>query len=188
MRTFKIMIAAVAALVTVAVVPAGAAHKDDGTTYYTAELAELNDSGVTGEVDILVQGNRLDVTMVVEGVEPGQVHPQHIHGFDGNDRDATCPTIAVDDPNDGNELIEVAEGAQTYGPVQLSLEPFPTPETDSYVFNQTYTITNADKDFTVQDARDLLDEEIVIHGMTVDGDYWASLPVACGALVADAQG
>lgn len=184
MRTLKMIAVALAALLTVAVAPVGAAHKERGTTYYTAQLAPLNGSGVTGEVEIQVQGNRLDVMMVVRGVEPGQIHPQHIHGFDGNEQDATCPppSAAGDDG-----LISIAEGEPFYGPVQLALDPFPTPQDGTYVFHETFKITNADKDFTVQDARDLVDEEIVIHGMTVDGEYWATLPVACGALVAAPQ-
>lgn len=174
-RLLKLALVATIAVLSATVVPASAAHKDRGTTYYRADLGMLNDSGVTGTATVQVKGNRLTVTVEASGLEAGMVHPQHIHGFDDT-TDATCPTLAQDD--NGNGLIEIAEGADTYGPVQLALMPFPTAEDGTVSFTETYKVTGQD----VRDLRNLEDELIVLHGKTVDGEYWASLPVACGTL------
>ncbi len=180
MKTLKVALAATIGLLFVGISPASAAHKDQGTSFYAADLAELNDSGATGVATVEVKGNRLTVNIEATGLEPGEVHPQHIHGFVGPDN-AVCPPEAAadDDPNDDPALISVAEGLPFYGAIQLPLEPFPTADADGNVsFNQTFKITGQQ----VRDLRDLGDEAIVLHGLDVDGEYQPTRPVACGQL------
>ena len=92
----------------------------DGKLLYSTEFTALNNSGVAGRAVLLLDQNErtLTVNIKASGLEPGQVHPQHIHGF-MDDTDAKSPTIAQDDDGDG--FVELAEGLATYGPIQLNL-------------------------------------------------------------------
>jgi hypothetical protein len=90
---------------------------------YTAQLAQLNDSGVTGSAEITFKHKALSISLNAKGLVPNMPHPAHIHGkLTGSD--AMCPTIAADTNNDG--LISVFEGAPAYGPIKLNLT---TPQT-----------------------------------------------------------
>ena len=92
----------------------------DGKLLYSTEFTALNNSGVAGRAVLLLDQNERTLTVDIKasGLEPGQVHPQHIHGF-MDDTDAKSPTIAQDDDGDG--FVELAEGLATYGPIQLNL-------------------------------------------------------------------
>jgi hypothetical protein len=87
---------------------------------FTTDFAALNNSGVDGQALLLLDkhSQTLTVRIKAEGLEPGQVHVQHIHGFD-SDTDARTPTLAQDDDRDG--FVELAEGLDIYGPIQLNL-------------------------------------------------------------------
>jgi Ca2+-binding RTX toxin-like protein len=170
---------------------------------FFADLNELNNSEAEGGALLLLTGNRLTVITAARGVEAGQIHPQHIHGFaDGSN--ATVPTLAQDDDRDG--FIELAEGLDTYGPVLLNLTSppgpdasgFPKPTGTSFLFSQTYDLTDSRNG----DLARLLDDvslnrrEIVLHGKTVfaghgqgttgevDGTagYKLVLPIASGEI------
>lgn len=155
---------------------------------YTADLMALNDSGVMGTAELTLVGNELTVKISASGLEDG-VHPQHIHGFKENNKNAKCPPASADDDGDG--FIELAEGLPFYGPVLLPLTPFPVTDDGTIEFTQTYTVDDA--------ITPLQNRAIVLHGMTaeltqmVDGeivvvnDYIATLPVACGT-IKSAQG
>ena len=68
----------------------------DADRVFFADLNELNNSEAEGGALLLLRGNRLTVVTAARGVEAGQVHLQHIHGFaDGSN--ATVPTLAQDD-------------------------------------------------------------------------------------------
>jgi Ca2+-binding RTX toxin-like protein len=111
-------------------------------------------------------------------VEANQIHPQHIHGFP-NGTNATIPTLTQDDDRDG--FIELAEGAETYGPVLLSLTSppgpaptgFPKPGGTTFVFAQTYDLNDprinnaAESQFgqTLDDVS-LAQRHIVLHGLS----------------------
>ncbi len=94
-----------------------------GVQVYTTDFTALNNSGVHAHGLLFPdkEAQTLTVNIRAEGMEPGQVHPQHIHGFTvvGDDPDAKSPTIAQDDDGDG--FVELAEGEDTYGPIQLNL-------------------------------------------------------------------
>jgi hypothetical protein len=145
-------------------------------------LDELNRSDVDAKAVLVLRGTTLDVTIVAHGLEPGQVHMQHIHGLAG-DTNATCPPrrSADDIANDPKEaahpdqVISFAEGLPFYGPVLLALEPYPTASAHGNVsYHRSFTVSG--------DLTDLRDEVVVLHGMSLGGVYVPSLPVACGEI------
>lgn len=145
---------------------------------YTAHISSLNDSGVSGMATLTLMGDQLTVHIQASGLEPGMVHPQHIHGFMDNNKNAVCPPMSADVNGDG--LVDLGEGLPFYGPVLLNLTPFPTAPDGTVDYMQTFTV-NAD-------LLPLQNNVIVLHGMTVDGEYWPTLPVACGEIKPANQG
>lgn len=143
----------------------------EGAQVYRVALRSLNDSGVTGHAQLILHGNQLWVILVARGLEPNMVHPQHIHGLAGS-QDAVCPppSAAGDD-----RLLTLEEGLPFYGPVLQPLDPFPMATNSKVNFNQTFTVKG--------DLLHLEDEVIVLHGMTVAGEYIPTLPIACGEIV-----
>jgi len=135
----------------------------------------LNGSGVYGKAKLEIEdGRQLKIKMKVKGFEVGKPHPQHIHGKDAPFSNATCPDISADVDADG--LISVGEGLPSYGPVILPLVPFDTAnESGNLNYKAEFTI-NPDT------IKDLDKRTIVLHGMTVNGTYIASLPVACAQI------
>lgn len=161
-------------------------------TFYKVDYTALNSSGVAGGAFLALDAetNTLTVVTTGTGVEAGVPHPQHIHGFpadsNGNVQDAKSPTLAQD--ADGDGIVELGEGAATYGPIQLSLtDPaggvianFPTPDDTSFVQSVSYDLGALDAGATNDDGMgamlsevltaDNLDQrEIVLHGLTLDG-------------------
>ena len=189
MRTFTrsgLAAASACALLTVSL--AGTASADDSVGRFTATLRPLNGSGATGTAVLTYDDGRLTVTVSVSGIEADRAHAQHIHGRKDKSFDSTCPTADSADQIAGapaqaanpDEFIDVSEGLDEYGPVLLPFTPFPTPGDSTY----TYTAT-----FKGNDLKDLrpikktLDERaVVVHGMTLGGEYVGSLPVACGTV------
>ena len=120
--------------------------------FFFAELDPLNNAGfegkaVEGAALLALKGDQLTVITVATGVEPGQLHPQHIHGFEDG-REGNIPDISFDDDRDG--IVETEEGSDAYGPILLDLTSppgsglsgFPTPTGDSFVFVQTYDLSD----------------------------------------------
>ena len=99
-------------------------YTQDGKLLYSTDFVALNNSGVEGRAVLLVDQNSQTLTVDIQasGLEPNQMHIQHIHGF-MDDADAKTPTIAQDDDGDG--FVELAEGLDTYGPIQLNLTTNP---------------------------------------------------------------
>jgi hypothetical protein len=176
----------------------------DADNVFFAELEELNNSDAEGGALLLQNGDELTVITAATGVEPGQAHAQHIHGFE-NGMEANIPTLAQDDDRDG--FIELAEGLETYGPILLNLSSpqgsmsgFPMPSGDSFLFAQTYDLSDpANGQFaTLLDEAPLENREIVLHGLTVleghgegtegevdgSGGYKGVLPIAAGEIEA----
>lgn len=132
--------------------------------FYKIDYVALNSSGVAGGAFLALDAetNTLTVVTTGTGVEAGVPHPQHIHGFpaddDGNVQDAKSPTLAQD--ADGDGIVELAEGAATYGPIQLSLtDPvggvvadFPTPDGTSFVQTVSYDLSALDAGATNDDG------------------------------------
>lgn len=142
---------------------------------YTAELSPLNGSGVTGTAELTLMGDQLTVEIFATGVEPGNVHLQHIHGFMDNNKNSKCPPPSADG-DDADDLVGFLEGRPFYGPVLLPLDPFPVPTDQTINFKETYTLSDDTKVTPLQNT------SIVLHGMTVDGTYIETLPIACGQI------
>ena len=91
---------------------------DLGRVTFTA----LNNSGVTGYAELARSGNSLTVRVTADGLDPNQVHIQHIHGRvaeNGDAVDSNTPGAASD--LDGDGFVELAEGLPQYGPILLNL-------------------------------------------------------------------
>lgn len=140
---------------------------------YRVDFAELNNSGVKAQATLEVIGGNLVVTLDAVGRVPQHIHPQHIHGF--TTQTSTCPTAANDTNHDG--IISFAEGLPAFGPVQVDLQPYPTPENSAGATHYHETFIASQVPF---DPSELTHKTMVLHGDFVSGSYVASLPVACG--------
>lgn len=158
---------------------------------FTAQLAPLNSSGVSGEATITVENNTLTVNIWADGLEPNMVHPQHIHGFKDNNRNSTCPSPADDRNGDG--IVDLVEGLPSYGPVLLELylpvDEFPVADANGRIhYERTFKLGEVEFEeegqvISYADLKPLQNRAIVLHGMTVNGEYIATLPVACGQIM-----
>ncbi len=160
------------------------------TKMYSVDFTALNGSGVSGSAELTLMGDELTVKVYAMGLEPNMVHPQHIHGFTENKKNSTCPTSAADANGDG--LVDLVEGLPSYGPVLLELyvpvDEFPVADENGVlVYERTFTLgetefTEEGELITESALSPLQNRTIVLHGMTVDGEYIATLPVACGQI------
>ncbi len=160
-------------------------------------LTQLNNSGVTGTFTIEQFGKGLiRVEIKATGLEASAgVNVAHIHGLEGN-ADATCPTLAQDDDNDG--FVELAEGLETYGPIIVNLGDVDPNDDGIADYSMTFNVNTSSSFEGDMDKGDLLPlhlREIVLHGMTLEAGegsnggeadgtagYKVVLPVACGAI------
>jgi hypothetical protein len=162
----------------------------DGKLLYQADLTALNNSGVAGKALFFIDQDAQTLTVDIRamGLEPGEMHIQHIHGFT-DDTDAKTPGLAQDDDRDG--FVELAEGLDTYGPIQLNLtlDPksashdhgteghdhtaeavFPTVGADGLLnYRQTFHFDSDDENAQVifDGITPLEAKEIVLHGLTL---------------------
>lgn len=168
---------------------------------YVADLQPLNAgvNGLTadGTARITLTGDRVDVDIDVSGVNPGTLHPQHIHAG------PRCAT--QDDDANGDGFMDVIEGLPDYGPILINLDnTFANPTDATLGFpvadgNGTYSYDATGSKSHFQDelevALKLGTRHVVIHGVdpatslpasvqSLPGlPAWATLPVACGELV-----
>ena len=160
------------------------------TKMYTVDFSALNGSGVSGSAELTLKGDQLTVKVQATGLEPNMVHPQHIHGFMDNKRNSTCPTSSADTNGDG--IVDLGEGAPSYGPVLLELyvpiDEFPVADANGVLsFERTFTLGETEFEeegelISRSALSPLQNRAIVLHGMTVNGEYVATLPVACGQI------
>lgn len=155
---------------------AAAVNPGPVTAVFQAKLDPLNGSGVHGSALITVTATTMTVNLTAQGHEPDKLHVQHIHGF--ATAAASCPPASAAGP-DG--VLSFADGLPFYGPVQVNLAPFPTPTNGGGALHYREAFAVASLPFATSD---LTRKVIVLHGMTIDGTYVASLPVACGPIVA----
>ena len=144
---------------------------------FRVKFDQLNNSGVRAEATLQFRDGNLTVTMNAVGRVPEQIHPQHIHGF--TDHASACPTLAND--TDGDGIISFPEGAPVFGPIQVDLLPYPTPENAAGSTHYRATFVANNVPFT---AAELTQKTMVLHGDFVGGDYVPSLPAACGVVEA----
>ncbi len=167
-----------------------AASNATKTKMYTVDFTALNGSGVSGTAELTLMGDQLTVKVNATGLEANMVHPQHIHGFSGDKRNSTCPTPAADTNGDG--LVDLVEGLPSYGGVLLELyvpvDEFPVADANGVLtYERTFTLgetefTEEGELITESALSPLQNRTIVLHGMTVGGEYVATLPVACGQI------
>lgn len=154
-----------------------------GTTDYVANLTPLNNSGVYATFNLILDSsaNTLTVTEHATGLEPNQLHVQHIHGQLGAAAPNTHVATSANDTNhDG--YVDLAEGQTSYGPILLDLSSppggatsaFPTAPNGTINLKQTYNLSDPsifNTGFSASDLFPLTEREIVIHGMTVGPNY-----------------
>lgn len=152
---------------------------------FKVKLHELNNSGVSGIVLLKLENGELKVMVQARGLEPNQVHMQHIHGMT-NGSGAVCPPPVADVNGDG--LISFAEGLPFFGPVLRALflqglTIYPTADSHGKV---RYGATFSGAELAALQLGDfpLENRVVVLHGLTVNGAYSPSLPVACGEIMA----
>lgn len=159
------------------------------TKMYTADLAMLNESGVSGTAELTLTRNEITVTIQATGLEANMLHPQHIHGFLENKSNSTCPSPSADTNGDG--IIDLGEGAPFYGPIiqpiYVPIDDYPIAVNGDINYERTFTLGETEFEeegevATYSELRPLQNRAIVLHGMTVDGEYVATLPVACGQI------
>jgi hypothetical protein len=170
--------------------PVGMGGLFDGLHVYATQFTALNNSGVDGYALLFAdeKNQTLTVHIRAEGLEPNQVHAQHIHGFD-DDTDAKTPTIAQDADRDG--FVELAEGLVKYGPIQLNLTlnpedsqhdhgteghdhtgqaMFPTADANGVLrYTETFRFDRSDPNAQAifEGITPLENKEIVLHGLTL---------------------
>jgi hypothetical protein len=146
------------------------------TEHYMVKLSALNRSRVYGTVDLQLTGNTLAVTVDGTGLEPNQVHFQHIHGEHYSI--STCPTAA--DAN-ASGIITLDKALPKIGPVAFDFGPYsPTDQHGTIHWSQTFNLDSAEL-FAITP---LVQHVVVIHGMTQQAAYNNVLPVACGPITA----
>ncbi len=151
------------------------AHKAEELKAY---LNTLNNSGVHGVATVSLKGDHLVVTVHATGVEAGKPHPQHIHGSaDGTP--ASCPDLSAD--LDGDNLVSVGEGIPVFGPIILPLTPFQTADNGKIDYHQKFKL-GVDVALTADELGPLHHRTIVLHGLSVGGEYIPTMPIACGRL------
>ena len=170
------------------------------TRTFTADLAQLNDSGVTGTATFTVDndGGVVSVNITASGLDD-TLHAQHVHAV--GDMVSSCPSASADANGDG--FVDVVEGLPSYGPIRLPLDnDISNADADASGFPSGTSInysTSASRD-DVADAvdndgfLDFQDWAIVIHGTTEELPETVAtlpgsglpnqitLPVACGAI------
>ena len=170
--------------------PLNAGSHTVGDVTYTIPTAR-------GTATVTLKGDVVTVRIMVDGVTPLTLHPQHIHAG------TTCPN-ASDDTN-GDGFVDVIEGLPKYGPVLVSLDStintgassdldFPVSDASgSYTYSAVGSRTHIQDE--IMTALKLGTRHVVIHGISPTGmplpasvqslpglPAWATLPVACGEL------
>lgn len=176
-RNWAIIATAAAGVAAVAAVAAQPVAASNGAVVDHGTLVELNHSGVHGVVTLVEHDGQVKVNLNAHGLEPGQMHMQHIHGF-GNGNQAHCPDMSL---AGADGVLTLAEGLPAYGPVKITLGHDVTPVSD-LAYSRTFTSTDAGAAETSLGAFDQY--VIVVHGLTSGGTFSPSLPVACAVLTA----
>jgi hypothetical protein len=151
----------------------------DENRRWTVDLAPINDSGVEGQAELVLDGEELLVRIDARGLTPDRVHGQRLHGFDGERQPSFCP--GLDDVDDAGRILQNDEADAAYGEVIMRLVPYPTTDDAGTIdFELTYRV---DADQLVLTPRAL-----VLFGLeapssrTGEPEFFPDVPVACGQL------
>jgi len=174
-RIAAIGTAAIAVAITAAAVAAQPATASTGAAVDHGTLVELNHSGLHGTVTLVERAGQLRVNLNAHGLESGQMHMSHIHGF-GDGTQAHCPDMSL---AGADGVLSFTDGLPAYGPVVITLGHDVTPGSD-LAYSRTFTSTDAGAPETSLGAFDQY--VIVVHGMTSSGSFDPTLPVACAVL------
>ena len=168
---FGIVLVLVVAL-SVALASVAFAQGTTAQRYFKAELNPLNRSGAEGTAILKKEGRQLTTRIFTEDMAPKLPHAQHIHGFE--QAVSECPTLAADDNGDG--LVNTAEGLPSYGPIQASLTTRGDTSPESALAVSRFPVANSvgflryERTFTVPRdvARGLGRMAIVQHGVDLN--------------------
>lgn len=174
-----------------------------GPQTFSADLQQVNGSGVAGTVRVSVEGEQLRIQADITGLEPGQTHQMHIHGPVASGHtplDALPLTAGLDTDRDG--FVELNEGLPARGPVLMDLGG-QTPGADgSLRLDQAFafdSLPGLRPGVTAADLLPLDFRAVELHGLGVSGDagagtagevdgtagFKAALPVAAAPLEAE---
>ena len=172
-----------AALVALAL-PAAAFAQSSGSTDFTAELRQANNSGGSAEAQITLDGNMAEITLTGDGFFDGFPHAIHIHGEPGGDN--VCPPamnpgedgfddLASQTMADGTPILSVIDGAAFYGGVAASLTTEGDTSPDSALAVERFpTSATLDYQRTIElpedVANDLSSLHLVVHATDLNGD------------------
>jgi hypothetical protein len=176
---------------------------------YVAQLQAVNvkASGqpAAGEMQFTLHGDRLTITVHVEGVPPNIEHWQHFHGF-SNGQQANCPAAAAD--VNGDRFIDIKETEPASGttmvpfnadPVSMDIPTHTYPHASAsgtYDYEKTVSYAALQKAFGAKFGERIdLDRRVVqVHGVPESTTLPASvaslgpiparvtLPLACGQI------
>ena len=168
------------------------------TDEFQVQFKPLNaDAGyraVKGNAELRITGDKLTVQVNANGLQPGMLHPQHIHAA------GSCPSSSADTNNDG--FIDVVEGVPSYGGIFIPLDedlaelsfqtsfPLPTNKAGAITYKQSVSVS----ELIAATGEDLNLEgrHLVLHGISAETELPESvqslgglpanltLPVACG--------
>ncbi len=112
-----VLLLAVAVSLSLVSVAVAQSSTSSSQQVYKAKLNPLNRSGASANVTLNLEGRRrLTTKLESDDMAPKLPHAQHIHGF--KRAVSECPTLAADD--NGDDLINTAEGLPSYGPIRVS--------------------------------------------------------------------
>jgi hypothetical protein len=155
----------------------------DGVQRFSTLILPSNNSGVFGAASITFDeaAGTVAIDLDLAGLEPGEVHAMHIHGFT-DDRASLLPNISLDADLDG--FVEASEGASVIGQVLLGLTGDGSitdasligdwPEADENGFlslQQTYSfdLDDAAEAALFGELQDRMEgRQIQVHGLSVD--------------------
>jgi hypothetical protein len=200
--------------ITGAVLALPVAAMAQAPTTFTANLTQANESGASGTVTIQLDGTSADVRIDGQDFFDGFPHAIHIHGEPGGNN--VCGPLNPGDAGfdeadeDGDGILSVVEGVPAYGGVAVSLTTEGDTSPDSALAVDRFpTSSTLDYRRTIELPQDVADNlsslHVVVHAADLNDsgeigdlgtpssldpelDIEATVPAACGQLVASAAG
>ncbi len=133
-----VLLLAVALSLSLASVAFATGKSFEGSKLFKAHLKPLNHSGAHGIALMGVEGKKLTTKIYTKGLAPKLPHAQHIHGF--KQAVSECPSLAADE--NGDRLVNTAEGLPSYGPIQVSLTTRGDTSPDSALAVDRFPVAN----------------------------------------------